>query len=392
MMNFRGMMLQAGFIENTRYLYFKGTGRLNDITLIFGGATRDQSLDAAKQEVINRGISEEAFTKCLEGEEAFNKCLKTTLPEMPLQEDDLGPARDKSVDQFVDFLQSEGGSLLRRIQRELARVSPVDPIAGNPNSLQSTLVASAFDDGISGKLAPVKNNRLGIGLTGGTFKSASYRGSNITLPLSYQIEFGEGSSRKQLKFNLPVTYLQVEGGDVLSTSPGFSLTVPVDDHWSLTPAVNYGLTGSIDLGSVGQMIGGTLTSRYEFNPSIKGMQKVILGNMIGYVSTLKFSIEGIEYDPGIINTVYKNGITVESPLGFQLFEKHPVTMQTSYAYSYFAGTKLFLNQYHEVALDVGSGWDAPDWLPSNLQELRVGVAYTFGGDYDSLTGNLGYSF
>ncbi len=232
------------------------------------------------------------------------------------------------------------------------------------------------------QLARLRKMPAGITVSGGTFRSGSYRGSTLTLPLSYAIEFSEDSRKKQLKFRLPVTYIQVEGGDVFSAPPGVALTLPVSDSWSLTPTVSYGVTGSVDLASASQMLGGTLTSRKEFDDLRIKDTKVTLANMIGYLTTLKVAIGDIVYDPGIVNMVYKNGITVESPLGFQMFEWHPVTLEASYTHSYFAGTELFLNQYHEVAPSMGSGSDALDWLPSDLQR---GVTSVFGEDFDSFT-------
>ncbi len=324
------------------------------------------------------------------------------VPSLKIEEEFRGQTRDESVDMFVDFMKSKGGEILQRIQRELARVSPVDPTAGNPNSLQSTLVKNAFDTGVSGTTVErvasgttrsARKNLIGLGVSGGTFKAGAYNGSNITLPLSYAIEFGEGSRPKQLQLNLPLTYIQVEGADVFTTSPGVALTLPVGDAWSVTPAVTYGITGSVDVGSVGQMIGGTFTSRYEFMSRTLAVEdmKVVLGNMIGYVSTLKFSMDDFEYDPGIVNTVYKNGLSIESPLKWRVFDEE-LLLQLAYAHTYFSGTKLFLNQYHEAALSVASGW-VPDWISSDfISDLRLGVTYTFGEDYSSLTGNLGYSF
>lgn len=68
--------------------------------------------------------------------------LTFTIDRLGITQTFNGATRDESAEQFYDFLISDGGSLLSRIQQELARVSPVDPIAGNPNSMQSRVISS----------------------------------------------------------------------------------------------------------------------------------------------------------------------------------------------------------------------------------------------------------
>src|ERR1051326_5737852 len=50
----------------------------------------------------------------------------------------VAAARDDAQQQLRDYLKN--GSLVGQIQKELARSSPVDPVAGNPNSMQSRMV------------------------------------------------------------------------------------------------------------------------------------------------------------------------------------------------------------------------------------------------------------
>lgn len=77
-------------------------------------------------------------------------------------------------------------------------------------------------------------------------------------------------------FNLS---LRVEG-DVASVGTSAYLL----SHWSLAPAVGYGIAGSQDLGSLGQILSGSLNS----DPLLydNGKYRIGMGNMVGYSLTL----------------------------------------------------------------------------------------------------------
>ena len=76
-------------------------------------------------------------------------------------------------------------------------------------------------------------------------------------------------------------------------------------------------------------------------------------------------------------------------MGFALFGDAELTAQVSYAHSWFSGSDLFLNQYHEVALSLGAPVED---LEALADELRLGVAWTFGKDYSGVSVNFGYEF
>ena len=299
-------------------------------------------------------------------------------------EDDRG----RSVDMFVEFMKKEGSGILNRLQRELARVSPVDPIAGNPGSLQSALVERSFEGGAFQAGRPRADDRIGLRVSAGTFKAGDFSGRSVTLPLSYSFAF-ESDPRKKLRVQLPLTWQDVEGAAVYTATPGVAFTWPVNDRWLLTPAVTWGVTGSVDAASVAQMAGGMVTSRYELPDFPAAGTTLTVGNMVGYVQTLSFSFKGYGFDPGIKNTVLKNGLMIERPIGVALFNDDELALQVSYAHSYFAGTELFMNQYHELALSLGSAWEE---VSAVTDEVRLGATYTFGEDYRGVSINFGYKF
>lgn len=300
--------------------------------------------------------------------------------------DDPVARQDKLVDEFVDFLKKEGGDILNRIQKELARVSPVDPVAGNPNSLQSNLAKDAFKTGAFDVGRKPARNQVGLSVSGSSFSVGGFSGQSISVPLSYAIHF-DAKPGMRLSLRLPVTYAKIQEAEIFSTNPGLALTVPLTDRWSLTPSVGYGLVGSKNAASVAQMLAGMVTSSYLFKKA--GDTTLTLGNAVGYIRTLKFSSQGYNFNPGITNTIFKNGLMIERPIGIRLFGDEELTIQLSYAHSYFAGTALFMNQYHEVALSLGSAWEELDFL---TDEVRVGFTSAFGDDYGSIGVNVGYEF
>jgi len=74
-----------------------------------------------------------------------------------------GGSRDESQEQFEDWLKGEfesaeapGKSLTRFLQITVA-LSPVDPVAGNPNSLMTRMVIDDFNQGITGPFISSNN-------------------------------------------------------------------------------------------------------------------------------------------------------------------------------------------------------------------------------------------
>jgi hypothetical protein len=170
---------------------------------------------------------------------------------------------------FKDFIKKDGGATLNAIMKKLAEVSPVDPIAGNPNSLQSQMVVTDFDRNFTSRLAssprrpPCGFGLVGLGLRFGSYDIDGRQSDSITLLLSYTSR-SDLDPRRQLTISAP-SPTPVEGGKVYSFNPGVSYRIPMNDNWALTPAVGYGLTGSVELASLGQMVSGSLTSSYVIN-------------------------------------------------------------------------------------------------------------------------------
>lgn len=109
-----------------------------------------------------------------------------------------GETRDESQEQFEDWLKGEFNSAeaprksLTRLLQILVAVSPVDPVAGNPNSLMTRMVIDDFNQGITGPFIssktplPGQKNNFSIGGEVGFFNAGPYDGETFSIPISYK--------------------------------------------------------------------------------------------------------------------------------------------------------------------------------------------------------------
>lgn len=310
-----------------------------------------------------------------------------------------GSDRDDSVDQLQDWFEKDGGDALTRLQQALVEETATDPIAGNPTSLMSRMVAMDFDaafrsDSVieintpSGSSAPELNaNMISVFARYSNYTANGVRSKEYALPLAYTIRFN--GSKNTLAIRMPISMVDVEGSQAGNLGLGLALGYHINDDWKITPAVGYGAVGSIDLGSVGQIVSGSVTSSYTFH--IKGYD-LNMGNMAGYYQTIPFKYGDYDFDPDIQNTVVRNGLNLvipvkkESGLSFDVFATDT---------RYF-GSELYIDKYNEVGFsfgyDKGKTKETAKGLKSIHKRLRAGLTYMFAEDAHGYTVNGGYSF
>lgn len=297
----------------------------------------------------------------------------------------VSSARDNAQDQLSDFLKS--GDVLGQIMKKLAEVSPVDPIAGNPNSLQSMLVASDFNNAFTSHASNIvaggqagTPNLVGLGLRFGSYSQGGLKSQAYTLPLSYTIR-PDIDPRRQLSFTLPITVGNVEGAQTYHAAAGVNYRIPMNDRWALTPGGNWAITGSKDLGSVAQIASASLTSSYVIE---MGADSLAIGNMVGYYQTMKFSAGGYSFDPDIKNTVFRNGVMYSMPTSLWGGGK---SMEYSFINTTFTGTDLYNKSTNEIGATIGTNKGA-----SARSYLRAGGTYLFSSKTHGVSFNVGYWF
>jgi hypothetical protein len=314
--------------------------------------------------------------------------LVFAVPSLGISEHFAGADRDASQQQFSDFMKKNGGHILSQIQKKLAEVSANDPIAGNPNSLMSQLPASDFSTGFESYSvggarsgAQAGGNLVGVGARVTSLNHDGISNTNLTLPFSYTVR-SDIDPRRQLIFKLPVSYAKVEKADSYSVGLGVAYRLPMNDNWTLTPAASYGAVGSTDLGSFAQALGASITSTYVFEG--RGYD-VVVGNMIGYYKTLKLSVNDYSYDPGIQNTVLRNGIMYARPV---TIGGRKMSIEYSLIDTRFLGSDLYNQGYDEIGVTLGTNKSAM----SSRSFLRAGASYVFSPNTRGFTLNLGYWF
>jgi hypothetical protein len=306
---------------------------------------------------------------------AGSSALTFSIPSLNINETFIGTDRDDSQDMLVDYLKENKTGLLDRLGRELVKKSPVDPLAGNPNSLMSNIVEQNFMSGVGGFATSMRTpdecstggdteNLFGFGLSMGRYKVGGEETSSISLPLSYIIR-SDANPRRQFTISLPLSYSTV--GDSKGYGLGLNLAyrLPVTKQWALTPAVGAGASGSIDLGSVGAVRSVSLASAYVIP---FGQNDLSIGNMVGQYKSLKVSVGDFTYDPKVTNVAYRNGLTFSQKVDLLGAGRR---IEYSLADTRFTGTELFIDNTQEVSIV----------LASSGSSINGNNFWRFGGKY-----------
>ena len=291
--------------------------------------------------------------------------LSLSIPSLGISQLFLGATRDESASLMNDYFKSAG--LLEQIASYLAANSPLDPIAGNPNSMMSSLVANDFNQTFNAEFSNIADpsdvatqsgqsvstaesrNYVGIGLsyTQMNMGLSDTRVRTTTVPLSYTIR-NDLDPRRQLTFRLPISLTDVEGAKVYNLGLGVSYRVPMSRSWSLTPSFNYAVTGSADLGSAAQVAAAAITSTYYWRNQGYDLG---MGNMLGYMTTMPFKYRNYSYDPNISNTVLRNGVLYSRPTRMLGGKMH---FEVALIDTRFFGTDLYSDNYQELKFTLGT--------------------------------------
>lgn len=326
--------------------------------------------------------------------------LTFSVPSLNITESFTGVNRDESEDLFGDWLEKNGASTMERIMKELARVSPVDPIAGNSNSAMAKTVESNFTEGFldvatkqNTSSITVDKNKNTISITP-TYKSLDIDGKNSTsysFPLAYSFVSNENADRK-FTVSLPISYSDVEGAVSYNVGLGFSYTLPITNSWTLTPAIGYNIAASVDLGTLAQIGSASITSSYSYD--LNEHQRISLGNMVGYYTTLKFYGGDYSYDPGIRNTVFRNALMYSQDTN-SFIDNTSVDIYV--INTKFTGTELYNDGYNEIGFSFGYNKVNVNVLSdkekySYKRDLKIGASYLTSDKEKGFKINFGFTF
>lgn len=297
--------------------------------------------------------------------------LNLNIAAIGLTQNFEGATRDESMALLKSWLKKDGGSALNAILKKLAEVSPFDPLAGNPQSLMGKMVGYDYQLGTT----VMPTNSLGIDMQFRQFDVNGEDSKSMTIPLNYSV----GLEKWKFFLNLPLSLSDVAGSKTydLGMIAGTQIQL-FKQAWIITGTWGTGLTGSEDLGGGGRLNSTTLSSKLTFR--FKKF-KLGMGNMLGSYQSQKIEIQGIRSDPGIKNTVVRNGLFFSKPL--KNFEWDVFVLDTRYS-----GSPLYMDQYNELGCSIGPAVKTK----SKRNVFRAGVSYLTSNKIKGLSFNMGFGF
>ncbi|EFB40726.1 hypothetical protein [Parachlamydia acanthamoebae] len=320
---------------------------------------------------------------------ANSTTLVVNIPNAGITTTFDGGTRDQSLTLFKEFIKE--GSAVPRLLRAYARYSPIDPIAGNPNSLMAQMAQSDY---LVGHLSPLSGcdccwsaQPIVHQFQTGTFASRAFsKGfdtTTVTLPLRYSYS---KDHHWALIVDVPFTYNRNGGASSVFGSLGIGIRVPIFSNWSITPTIRGGAGGSLDLCTSGSFVSTGLVSVYN----CKLFKHVLsLTNYVGYFASTNLWLTGVNFNYHLHNTIFKNGLSCTSCKGFTICNR-PINFKVSVEDTYFAGDRLFIRHYDEVSIALITHCVNP-YIDYDC--LSIGIAYQFGQEsYKSYALNFAYQF
>jgi hypothetical protein len=321
---------------------------------------------------------------------ANSNTLVVEFPNIGISTSFTGLTRDDSFQLFKDFLKSNGSGG-QRLFKAYARFSPIDPIAGNPNSLMAQMAQASY---LLGRLYPLSGcdcscesqplvHLFQTGLQVGRAFSGGFDTTIVSLPLRYSYS---PCHTWALIIDAPVYFHKNGGAYSLLSSLGIGFRYPITCHWSLTPILRYGVGGSVDLATAGSFFSPGLTSCYDLPI---GSFVFSLINSVNYIASTPLHLGGINYDYHLYNYVFKNGFVLTSCKDY-CFCGRPLNFSLNFVDSAFTGGGLFINHYDEVGFSLIASGINPCL---DYDNLSVGFSYQFGNkNYKGYFVNVIYQF
>lgn len=284
--------------------------------------------------------------------------LRFQVPGAGIDEVFNGGTREGSLQQLQKWFQGQGQSRVNTLLRYAVRTTPIDPIAGNPNSALTGLAVSDFGRAVDASLG--EGAAFGIAARFGSFSASGYNSQNLTLPLDYNWQI---TPRDTLQLDVPLSYIDNSGATSYSGNIGLLYRRQVTDSWTLQASARVGAAGSVDLGAGAGIYGLGLTSTYVAR--LPAQLRLTVANGINYLSTFPVSIGRYSLDYGVSNTVFRNGLVLSRSLGVELWS-WPLTGSVFAVDTRFTGTPVYVRHFQEFGTYVSAGGQARGGLGVTL--------------------------
>jgi hypothetical protein len=296
---------------------------------------------------------------------------------------------DEAVADFEDWLSGDlevpGSSLsLTKVLQGLVELSPVDPVAGNPNSLQSRMFQTDYNLGSQGpfttgdeRLASAPN-QWELGFDYGYGRGGPYDVQALDLPLGYRWNFR--NPKWSMLFSLPLSVTFTERQWSVLASGGVGFQYRPTDWWALTTMARVGGAGSIDVGALAVLYSVSLTNhmRYQW----RGLE-IAMTNLGGFSKTIDgLEIGGYDFSYELSNPILTNGGSISGNTALEL-RGRPLAWRFFGSNTQVFGDAVYMDSQSEVGLGLAV-LSSSEGEPFNAVSLSL--SYVFGNnDYDGLS-------
>ena len=346
-----------------------------------------------------RGV--EAVAGFRQGETAFFFEVEAAGIDISFDKGD----RDESLEEFqrwlkggVDTPTSPAEAVTSLFQAFVAD-SAVDPVAGNPFSLQTRMMQSPYDIAMRAAFRPddeTAPDEDGVVWSGkdvfdlrtdyAPFWGGDWNGFMVDLAFKYTLNLKE--PRLAFIFDMPVAYTQTEGDAHTATAhAGVGMLIRATPWWNVLTEGRVGLSGSLQLGGLAVLYSTGVTSHMQWQ---LGDTTLRMGNAF----TASSSIDGIEWlgyelTYGITNYLVRNGFEVERRLPGRV-RGNPLFARLIFNDNWVLGSDVYVDHYNEVGVHFGTTRSMGSGAVRDRSSL--GLTYTGAQDYHALRVSLNYAF
>ena len=328
----------------------------------------------------------------------LNFVLTVNVPGVPQLTFDSPPTStdplEEALEEFEDWLHGDfdapgaASAALTTFLQELVAQSPVDPVAGNPNSLMSRMTGHDFKLGSEGpfiysdRRIPDAPDQTGIGLLAG-YSSVDIRGNldveTLEIPFDHRFNLRRFPNLSLL-LSVPITATFTNREWSVMGSVGLGFQYRPFEWWALTPMFRLGASGSIDVGAAAFLYSATLNSDIHFPLSrfVDGTPEIEVHvvNQLGISESLGFEVGDFKIDYDLQNGVFRNGGYVRGMFG-----------QSGWGWRFFgndtrfSGSDLYFQSHADIGAALLRTGNAAGFL---YESLSLDVSYF--GDFDAYNG------
>lgn len=319
------------------------------------------------------------------------------IPSIGFTRTFVGANQADLENQIEAFLKKDGADVYARFLKSMAAQSLVAVSDGNPNATTAIAAGQSFQNYAmtfaetreEKDAPPSGGDRVALGIIAdvGAFDANGIKGTAYSLPMFARFKLTE---RVGLNFDIPLSYIDIDGAKVFGVGLGVGLPVKVIPRakespwfWQLTPAVGVNASASKDMLAGGMVVSGGLNSllAYDF-----GKFTLSMGNHLSVYEGMPLTLDSYKFDPGVSQQILKNGFKLDVPIG-----------QRWIVDGYVIHTKFLsaagLDQYVTLGGEIGYRFGAkPGGAKKSSGYMKLGLYADVGENYTSAHMQVGSSW